>query len=229
MSPKLQSRTKAKPIGFMSMSFLERTDFDALAHRFKVQLFNSVVGHKNACLIATENQFKQSNLAIFNSLVHIGSSPPLLGVIFRPDSVERHTYENILETKSYTVNLISEKDIASAHQTSARYPRTESEFKVASLAAAYKDGFHAPYVESSPVSFGLEFRENIPLEINGTNLVIGEVKWLKFPQEILEPDGFADLTKAGIVGCIGLDAYTLGTIINRFEYAKTDKPPQVKA
>ena len=101
---------------------MRRAEYDQLEQRFKVQFFNSVVGFKNVCLIGTQNKKGILNLAIFNSLVHIGSNPPLLGVIFRPDSVARHTYENILNSKEFTINLISEDDIAAAHQTSARYP-----------------------------------------------------------------------------------------------------------
>ncbi len=210
------------------MQLMNRATYDGLESRFKVQYFNSIVGHKNVCLIGTKNLENQSNLAIFNSLVHIGSNPPLLGLIFRPDSVERHTYENILQTKEYTINLISEKDIAAAHQTSARYAREHSEFDASGLNPTYIDGFHAPLVSSSPISFGLILKENIPIQVNGTNLVIGEVQWIKYPEEIISSDGFADLTQAGVVGCIGLDAYTEGTILQRFEYAKPDKAPRIK-
>ncbi len=211
------------------MAFLDKSAYEALEKRFKVQFFNSIVGHKNVCLIGTKNSVNQSNLAIFNSLVHVGSNPPLLGVVFRPDSVERHTYENILQTNQYTINLISEDDIAAAHQTSARYPREHSEFDAAGLVPSYLDGFHAPLVSSSPISFGLILKENIPIQVNGTNLVIGEVQWIKYPEEIIASDGFADLTQAGVVGCIGLDAYTQGTILQRFEYAKPDKAPRIKS
>jgi flavin reductase (DIM6/NTAB) family NADH-FMN oxidoreductase RutF len=210
------------------MKLMNRAEYDTLEQRVKVQYFNSIVGNKNVCLIGTKDSANQSNLAIFNSLVHIGSNPPLLGIIFRPDSVERHTYENILETKEYTINLISSNDIASAHQTSARYPKLQSEFDVTGLEPYYVEGFNAPSVASSPISFGLVFRENIPIPLNGTNLVIGEVQWINYPEDIVASDGFADLTKANIVGCLGLDAYTEVRIIQRFEYAKPDKAPRIK-
>lgn len=205
------------------MAILNRENFNGINHRFKVQFFNSLIGYKNVCLIGTKNAEKRTNLAIFNSLVHIGSNPPLLGLIFRPRSVERHTYENILNTQVYTINLILEKDIAAAHQTSARYSRDQSEFEASGLVPTYIEGFDAPLVASSPISFGLTLKENIPISSNGTNLVIGEVLWIKYPEEIISSDGFADLTQAGVVGCIGLDAYTKGTILQRFEYAKPDK------
>jgi flavin reductase (DIM6/NTAB) family NADH-FMN oxidoreductase RutF len=210
------------------MKLMKRAEYDTLEQRVKAQYFNSIVGHKNVCLIGTKDSANQGNLAIFNSLVHIGSNPPLLGIIFRPDSVERHTYENILETKEYTINLISTDDIAAAHQTSARYPKQQSEFDVTGLEPTYIDGFNAPSVASAPISFGIVFRENIPIPLNGTNLVIGEVQWINYPEDIVAGDGFADLTKAHIVGCIGLDAYTEGRIIQRFEYAKPDKAPRIK-
>lgn len=213
----------------MNSNLLPRVDYDALEQRYKAQFFNSLVGPKNVCLVGTRDAENRTNLAVFNSLVHIGSNPPLLGIVFRPDSVERHTYENILSTKEYTVNLVSENDIEATHQTAARYPKDQSEFEATGLIAQYIDGFHAPMVSSSPVSFGLVFRENVPIALNGTNLIIGEVQWFKFPEEIIESDGFANLPKASVVGCIGLDAYTKLSIVQRYEYAKPDKPPRIKS
>ena len=212
----------------MSMKITSRNEYDGLEKRFKTTFFNSIAGLKNACLVATQSTEGHTNLAIFNSLVHVGANPPLLGLVFRPNSVDRHTYENILHTKTYTINLISQTDIAAAHQTSARYPKEQSEFDATQLIPAYIDGFDAPFVDSSPISLGLILKENIPITLNGTNLVIGEVQWIKYPEEIIAPDGFADLTQAGVVGCIGLDAYTEGTILARFEYAKLDKDPTPK-
>jgi len=211
------------------MKTMDRSTYDGQEHHLKVQFFNSIVGFKNVCLVGTQNAAKQTNLAIFNSLVHIGSNPPLLGLIFRPDSVERHTYENIIQEKEFTVNLIAETDIAAAHQTAARYTKDQSEFEETGLIATYHEKFNAPFVASSPISFGLVFRENIPIPLNGTNLVIGEVQWFKYPESIVAMDGFANLTAAGVVGCIGLDAYTKGTIMQRFEYAKPDNAPRIKA
>lgn len=225
----LHRQTIRVEFGYRLMKTMDRGAYDGLEQRVKAQFFNSIVGFKNVCLVGTQNTAKQTNLAIFNSLVHIGSNPPLLGLIFRPDSVERHTYENILQEKEFTVNLITETDIAAAHQTSARYAKDQSEFEETSLIATYHEGFNAPFVSSSPISFGLVFRENIPISLNGTNLIIGEVQWFRYPESIVATDGFANLTAADVVGCIGLDAYTKGNILQRFEYAKPDKAPRIKA
>lgn len=49
--------------------------------------------------MGTVNKIGHTNLAIFNSVIHIGANPPLMGFISRPNSGERHTLENIQETK----------------------------------------------------------------------------------------------------------------------------------
>ena len=89
------------------------------------------------------------NIAIFSSLVHLGSKPPLLGLITRPNSVPRHTYTNIIESKFYTINHVSDNIIERAHMTSAKFNRDESEFEKCDLEKEYIDDFHAPYVKKS--------------------------------------------------------------------------------
>ena len=64
----------------------------------RLKLINSVTGIKPANLIGTINNMGQTNLAVFSSVVHLGSNPPLLGFISRPKGLEfGHTYRNIQE------------------------------------------------------------------------------------------------------------------------------------
>jgi flavin reductase (DIM6/NTAB) family NADH-FMN oxidoreductase RutF len=88
------------------------------------------------------------NTAIVSSVVHLGANPALIGYVSRPNTVERHTVENIKETKFYTINHIHESFIKQAHQTSARYGKDVSEFDAVGLSAEFIDNFHAPFVLS---------------------------------------------------------------------------------
>ena len=81
-------------------------DLMNMEQRKRANLINSIGGFKSVCLIGTTNNENQNNLAIFNSIVHIGANPPLIGFFVRPDSVERHTLANILNTEYYTINHI---------------------------------------------------------------------------------------------------------------------------
>lgn len=189
----------------------------------RVHFANSLGGFKSVGLIGTKNKNNQTNLAIVDSIFHIGSNPPLFGIVFRPGVVERHTLENILETGFYTINHITEKIHKQAHQTSARYDRTCSEFDETGLIPEYKNGFLAPFVKESNVKLAMEFKEKVTLSINNTVLIIGEVKDVYFPENCLQKDGFLDIEKAASLTCSGLDSYHKTTRISRLSYAKANK------
>lgn len=189
----------------------------------RVHFANSLGGFKSVGLIGTKNNNNQTNLAIVDSILHIGSNPPLFGMVFRPGVVARHTLENILETGFYTINHINEKIHKQAHQTSARYDRDCSEFDVTGLTPEFKNTFFAPFVKESNVQLALEFKEKITLSINNTVLIIGEVKDVYFPEACLQKDGFIDIEKAESITCSGLDSYHKTTQISRLSYAKLDK------
>jgi flavin reductase (DIM6/NTAB) family NADH-FMN oxidoreductase RutF len=189
----------------------------------RVNFINSIGGFKSVCLVGTQNNLKQINLAIHSSLVHIGSNPPLFGIIFRPGVVERHTMENILTTKYYTINHINEKIYRKAHQTSARYPRNVCEFDAVQLQSEFKNDFFAPFVKESAVQFAMELKEKIDLKINNTVLIIGEVKAVYLPQNCLQVDGFLDIEKANSITCSGLDSYHTTQRLDRLSYAKADR------
>ena len=84
------------------------SDFEKLEKQKRTNLINCLSGFRAANLIGTINNSGKSNLAIFNSVNHIGANPPLMGFIQRPASVERHTYENIKNTGCFTINHVNE-------------------------------------------------------------------------------------------------------------------------
>ena len=191
-----------------------------MEQRKRAQFINSISGFRSVALIGTIDTQGQTNLAIFSSIVHIGSNPPLLGFIMRPDSVERHTLTNIMDTGFYTINHINSSMYEKAHQTSARYPKTVSEFDATQLTPLFKEGFVAPFVKESHIQIGIEFKERIEISINQTSMIIGEIKWIHYPDHCLSEDGFLDIEKAGSITSAGLDSYHTTQLLQRLEYAK---------
>ena len=210
-----ETRVKLNQISYEQIMNMEKQE--------RVHFANSLGGFKSVGLIGTKNKSNQTNLAIVDSILHIGSNPPLFGIVFRPGVVERHTLENILETGFYTINHITEKIHKQAHQTSARYDRACSEFDETGLIPEYKNGFLAPFVKESDVKLAMKFKEKITLSINSTVLIIGEVKDVYFPEDCLQKDGFLDIEKAASLTCSGLDSYHKTTRISRLSYAKANK------
>jgi flavin reductase (DIM6/NTAB) family NADH-FMN oxidoreductase RutF len=190
----------------------------------RANLVNSSGGFKSVCLIASVDKQGHANLAPFNSIVHIGATPPLIAFVVRPDSVDRHTLSNILETGFYTINHFNETMYRQGHQTAARYPKDVSEFEAVGLNVDYKDGFLAPYVYESRVQLGVAFKERIDLSINGTILMIGQIQHFYFPEDCLLDDGFLDLEMAVSITCSGLDSYHKTQKLERLSYAKPYQP-----
>jgi flavin reductase (DIM6/NTAB) family NADH-FMN oxidoreductase RutF len=193
--------------------------------RKRAAFMNSLSGFKSASLIGTINNQNNTNLAIFSSVFHIGSNPALVGFINRPDSVDRHTLENILQTNCFTISHINADIFKQAHQTAARYPKDISEFEATGLKAEFINSFKAPFVKESKLKYGLEFVEKHDLKINGTILVIGKVVEVIIPEECLLEDGAIDIEKAGTIAISGLDSYHTTNKIARLSYAKPDKSP----
>lgn len=203
-----------------------REDLSKLDQRFNATFINCLSGFKSLNLIGTKSANNQSNLAIFNSVFHLGASPPLMGFISRPTSVARHTVENIKETGFYTINHVPQTLYVEAHQTSARYPDNISEFESCHFTEEYKNTFLAPYVKESAIQIGLRFVRDQLIPENGVHLVIGEIMEVYFPEDCLGPDGFLDIEKAGSICGNGLDSYHKTTRLDRLSYAKPDKWPE---
>jgi flavin reductase (DIM6/NTAB) family NADH-FMN oxidoreductase RutF len=165
-----------------------------------------------------------TNLAVFSSAVHIGSEPPLIGVVTRPivpdGKTSRHTYENIKNTGYFTLNHVHTGIIAQAHQTSASYADGISEFDAVGLTPVYSRLPLAPYVQESQIKIGLEFVEEYLIQANQTILVIGKVLELMLPDNCLDDAGNLDLNKAQTVALSGLDTYHAAVQMERLAYAR---------
>jgi flavin reductase (DIM6/NTAB) family NADH-FMN oxidoreductase RutF len=192
----------------------------------RLNIINSVSGVKPANLIGTISEDQQSNLAIFSSVIHLGSSPALLGFISRPDTeVRRHTLENILETGFYTINHVHESIIEQAHFTSATFEKEQSEFEYCGLTEEYLFDFKAPFVKESRLKLGMKFIESIPIKANDTLLVIGEIQHLEFPDEAMDDDGCIDLSILETAGLSGLSYYYKMKKMASFPFARVKDLP----
>ncbi|MEE2903444.1 MAG: flavin reductase [Myxococcota bacterium] len=192
--------------------------------RYRARFVNSLSGYKSANLVGTINGHEQTNLAVVSSAFHVGADPALLGMIFRPATVPRHSLENILETGSFTVNQIHSEIVEQAHQTSARYERAESEFSAVGLTPQYSDDFVAPYVQESRLKMGLSLASHQTIDLNQTVLVIGRIIEVLVDEDAVQPDGYIDIGSLDAVSITGLDSYHVGERISRLSYAKTSHP-----
>lgn len=203
------------------------SNFETFDKSYRANFFNSLNGFKSICLCGTISENGIENVAIFSSIFHLGSNPPLFGMTFRPNQENHQTLNNILATKYYTLNHINESFYKNAHQTSAKYDHFTSEFDACGLTPAYKNNLKAPFVAESNVQIGLEFVQKIDLEINGTTLVIGSIKEVWVDDKNIHQDGFIDLEALGSLTSTGSDAYFKTQKIARLSYAKVGKEIEI--
>ncbi|OOG71879.1 flavin reductase family protein [Flavobacterium sp. A45] len=190
----------------------------------KLNLINSCTGFKSANLIATKSIEGNTNVAIFSSVTHLGSSPSLIGFIIRPTTVPRDTYKNIMETGYFTVNHITIDMIADAHHTSANYDSGISEFDKTNLEEEYKDGYNIPFVKGSPVQLYCKYVNEYIIKENDTIHIIASIEHVFFDETLEHKDGWLQLDKGNIVALNGVDGYFLPKLIDRFQYAQQNVP-----
>lgn len=193
---------------------------------YRLNLINSITGIKPANLIGTRSKDGIPNVAIFSSVVHLGSNPALIGMVFRPQATNMFdTYRNILETELYTINHVSLSKTENAHFTSAKFEAEESEFEKCGFTEEYLEGFSAPFVKESRIKLGMKLQQMIPIEVNGTILAIGSVEHLFVPDEVLSQNGFIDLGKAESAGISGVNSYYKVEKLADYPYAKPNELP----
>jgi len=202
---------------------IEGAELDAMNHRKRGLLLNSLAGFRMAVMVGTISPQGVFNLAIFNSLVHLGADPPLWGLVLRPNPLERDTYRNIERLHTYTLNYIPLNEREGAHQCSAKYDPSVSEFDSCGFEPELIDGCVAPFVKSALVKIQMELVSVIPVPLNQTSIMIGKPVAITMKSELLGADGFVNLADHGILGCMGLDAYIRAQLLDRYEYAQPGK------
>ncbi len=200
------------------------TEWQSWERFYRANFINSLTGFKSASLIGTINAQGVPNLGMFSSMVHIGSDPALIGYINRPLAAAPHTLANIKSNGFYTVNHIHPSFVDKAHQTSAKYPDEVNEFAEVGLTEEYLEGINVPFVKESAIKYLLSLKEVVPITLNDTFLVIGQLEQVLIDLSLQPtPDGFLELDQIGSICSNGLDAYYKTTLIDRYAYAKPGK------
>lgn len=189
----------------------------------RLNLINSCMGYKSANLIATKSADGISNVAVFSSVTHLGSDPALLGFILRPNTVPRDTYTNLKETGFFTVNAITENMISAAHQSSAAYDASVSEFEMTDLEEEYLDEIEVPFVKGSPVRLLCRYVNEYPIIENNTIHIIASIEAIYYDSILEREDKWLQLDKVNVVTINGLDGYAMPQLLKRFEYARTNQ------
>jgi len=192
---------------------------------YRRNLINCLSGYKSLNLIGTISSEGITNLAPFSQIFHIGASPPLVGILFRPHTVKRDTLENILTTGFFTLNHVTSESYKEAHWSAANWEG--SEFEGTGLKPRFIPEFIAPFVADSPVQLACSLVETQTLKVNQTVLVIGKIDQIFVDEKGLRSDGSLDLQALDTVSVSGLDEYYSGEKLARLSYPKPTHQPEL--
>ena len=212
------------------MIFFSEEDILQMPKVKRLNIINSITGIKPANLISTIDERNRHNLAIFSSVVHLGSNPALIGFILRPqEKIRRHTYENILENGYYTINHLPNHKTLEGHYTSAKFDKETSEYDVCHFTPEFQHEFPVPYVKESFLKMGLKHVESIPIKYNGTVMIVGKILQVYVAKSSLSEEGYINLEEAKSVGISGLNTYYDLKKIASYPYARPHELPHFKS
>jgi len=159
------------------------------------QILNSTVVPRPIAFVSTLSAENNPNLAPFSFFQVVAYNPPIISVSFRLSPRQpKNTRDNILATKEFVVNLISEPFVEAANETSVEAPADVSEWDISGLTQEPSVHVKPARVKESAVSLECELFQSQDIFPDGATapsatLVLGRVKYVHVRNSVLRPDG----------------------------------------
>jgi hypothetical protein len=77
-------------------------------------------------------------------------------------------------------------------------------------------------VKERTIKLGMSFQQEIPIELNGTSLIIGQVEHIILPDGAMDDGGHFDLEAHNVAGLSGLNTYYSLNKEARFPYVRDE-------
>jgi flavin reductase (DIM6/NTAB) family NADH-FMN oxidoreductase RutF len=178
----------------------------------RYQLLTSLVVPRPIGWLSTFAKDGTANLAPFSYFAALADTPMLVGVSIGWRAGEpKDTLRNILDTRAFCINVVTEPQLEAMNATSGDYPRGVDEFKVAGLPMANGSLVRAPYVENCPAVMECRLYKEVALGTASNNLLLGEVLAVRLGSELRLVPGTQHVETESLkpVGRLFASGYTL--------------------
>ena len=179
-------------------------------HKLPHDPFKAIISPRPIGWISSIDKKKNVNLAPYSFFNAIADNPPM--VIFsttgtkNDPKMNKDSLSNILESKEFVVNIVSERLMHSMNTTSGNYPKNVDEFEIANLKKERSRKVEPPRVSDSPASLECKLFKTIRLLGDNNTLVIGEVIGIHILDKYLV-NGILDTTTYRPVARMGYKDY----------------------
>ena len=136
--------------------------------------------------IGTRSADGVTNLAPYSFFNAVAASPPTF-VIGPSNTGRRDTLDNILATKEFTVNVVSERTVEAMNRSAGSFPAGESEFEICDLQEVAAETVDAPLVGEAIANFECRCIQTVDLGDN--TLVIGEATRIHVASRLIDDEG----------------------------------------
>lgn len=202
-------------------------DMGTTSPRDAYKLMTSAIIPRPIAFVSTISNEGIPNLAPFSYFSMVSHNPPMVSISF---SISRRrpkdTRENILSTREFTVNIISESFVEAANATSVESPATTDEWILSGLTPKPSLSVKPPLVHESSVSLECElysFQDICAPRTSHitTTVVLGLIKHMHVRENVLDDTGEAvDPGKLQPVSRLGGVRY--GRVTEAFELPRID-------
>jgi flavin reductase (DIM6/NTAB) family NADH-FMN oxidoreductase RutF len=202
-------------------------DFEKLAANERYKLLTSTIVPRPIAWITTISADGVRNAAPFSFFNAMGKEPPLvaIGIQANDDGRLKDTSRNIIETREFVVNLVTERVAEAMNLTSIAAPAEVDELALAELDVTPSIKIAPPRITVSPVAF--ECRLHMPLQFaSGQLVVIGEVVQAHVDDDYVLDAGkfYIDTLRLGPIGRM----HGRGLYVRTAETFQIDRPPPMK-
>ena len=132
------------------------------------------------------------NLAPFSFFNAVGDDPPhVMFSVGRSAKANQDTVTNVLTTKQFVVNMVTEELVEQMNMTAQAIPSHESEFEFAKLTPIPSLKVKPPRVKESPISMECELVHHYTLENNkfgGSTILIGRIVLFHIDEQMMLED-----------------------------------------
>lgn len=158
------------------------------------------------------------NLAPFSFFNGVASKPPTVSISIMQrfsDSGTKDTLKNILDTREFVVNIVTEDIVEAMNETATEFPPDVNEFEISGLTPLESEFVSVPRVKEAPIQMECVFYKHLPIgdgSPGSATLVVGEVKIFHIREDLLY-DGKIDIRTLRPIGRLAGGEYTrLGEI-----------------
>jgi len=169
-------------------------NLEEMAPRDAYRMLTSAIVPRPIAFVSTLAADGAANLAPMSYFSMISHDPPICTVSFSMSTRgPKDTRENILATKEFVVNIISEPFVEAANASSAQAPPDVDEWVISGLTQKPSLFVKPASVQESAISLECELYQHIDIPNNtgsiGSTLVLGKIRHASVRNAVLNSDG----------------------------------------